>query len=77
MVDELANFRLKDVARLDLKPGDSLVVTVPDATSAQMAHDIRERIAATLGDRWTGKVLVLPESMHVSIVSDPNGEPTE
>lgn len=61
--------QLKDVARLDLKPGDTLVVTLPADATAQEAAQAKERILATLGGRLASDhLLVIPETAKVSVL---------
>lgn len=60
---------LKDVARLDLKPGDTLVVTLREPVTTQMATTVRDRILAILGDEIDEHhLLVIPETAKVSIL---------
>lgn len=60
---------LKDVARLDLKPGDTLVVTLREPVTMQMATTVRERILAILGDQIDEHhLLVLSETAELSVL---------
>jgi hypothetical protein len=60
---------LKDVARLDLKPGDTLVVTLPANATAQQGHETRERILGLLGGRLAGDhLLVILEHAKLSVL---------
>jgi hypothetical protein len=49
--DDLDTIELRDVARLNLNPGDTLVVTMDEPTSPQVVEQVRQRILAYLGDR--------------------------
>lgn len=61
--------RLKDVSRLDLKPGDTLVVTLAGDPSAKDAHEAKRRILAILGDQIDEHhLLVIPETAKVSVL---------
>lgn len=60
---------LKDVARLDLKPGDTLVVTLAGNPSAKDAHEAKLRILAILGDQIDEHhLLVVPETAKLSVM---------
>lgn len=41
-------FEIEDIKRLDVKPGDVLLVTVPPETSQETADHIRNRFETTL-----------------------------
>lgn len=61
--------QLKDVARLDLKPGDTLVVTLAGNPSAKDAHEAKLRILAILGDQIDEHhLLVVPETAKLSVM---------
>lgn len=63
--------QLKDVARLDLKPGDTLVVTLAGNPTAQEADQAHRRILATLGDQIDERhLLVIPETAKLSILRE-------
>jgi hypothetical protein len=60
---------LKDIARLDLKPGDILVVTLAGNATSQEAAVARERILSILGDQIDEHhLLVIPETAKVSVL---------
>lgn len=68
--------QLKDVARLDLKPGDTLVVTLAGNPSAEDAHEAKRRILAILGNQLDEHhLLVMPETAKVSILRTDGDQP--
>jgi hypothetical protein len=57
-------FDIEDIKRLDVKPGDVLLVTVAPGTSQEVADVIRNRFETTLPIR----VLVKPADVQVEVV---------
>lgn len=57
---------IDDIKRLQVKPGDVLLVTVPEHTTRQIAEIIKERFADHLPDV---KVIVMTAGIEVGVVS--------
>lgn len=67
--DDLDTIELRDVARLDLKPGDTLVVTLDHPASADVADQVKRRILALLNGRLDEAHLLVVSGMQVSVLS--------
>lgn len=67
--DDLDTIELRDVARLNLKPGDTLVVTMDEPTSADVVERVRHRILAYVGDRIDEKHLLVVSGLTVSVLT--------
>lgn len=73
--DPTDTIRLKDVARLDLQPGDTLVVTLAGATKDEAAF-ARDHILATLAGRLTSDhLLVLPDTATIGTIRHDGEQP--
>jgi hypothetical protein len=58
---------VEQVERLDIRPGEVLLVTVPDHTSAEVAERIRERFERRLPDV---KILIKTAGITVKVISE-------
>jgi hypothetical protein len=57
---------LEDVRRLDIKPGQILVATVPDHTTIQQAEQIRDHLRTELPDI---KVMVVSHNLELMVLN--------
>jgi hypothetical protein len=60
----LSSIEIEDVQRLNVKPGDVLLVTVPHGTSAQDVDYVKNKFETTLPVR----VIVKPSDVQVEVV---------
>lgn len=65
------DLELRDVERLALRPGDSLVIRFPGQISQQQAARVIERVRATLGLDDSVPVLVLPAGAIAEVIGQP------
>lgn len=74
--DAMGKIRLEDVRRLDLHPGDTLVVALPANANPQQAHNASEFLQNRL-DAWHPgcHVLVVTKDVDVSVIRQTDGEP--
>jgi hypothetical protein len=73
MADATATIPIKDVRRLDVRPGDALVVRVPQAQfTAQLAGHIQKQLCGLFGDGV--KVVVTPGDVDITVVREVPGE---
>lgn len=72
----MGKIQLEDVQRLDLRPGDTLLVTVPQHTTSESAHHASQFLQDRL-DTWHPgcHVLVVTKDMEVSVIPRADGEP--
>jgi len=72
VADATATLPIADVRRLDVRPGDTLVVRVPrNQLTVQSAHEM-EVVAGSFGDDV--KVVFMPDDCDVEIVRGAAGE---
>ncbi len=73
MADATATIPIADVRRLDVRPGDVLVVRVPrNQLTMQSADQIRKQLHGLLGDDV--KVVVTPDDVDVDVVREVHGD---
>ena len=58
---------ITEVQRLTLRPGDSLIVRVPERISQQIADMLKWRLRETLGLDPTTKILILDSGMSLEV----------
>lgn len=57
---------IESIRRIEVRPGDKVVVRVPGSISNESAHRIRDYVAKALG---CSEVLVLGDGMNLEILS--------
>lgn len=62
----MPTYDIEDIKRLNLKPGDVLLVTVPQATEPEQAHAIKNLFETNLPVR----VIVKPADVGVEVISE-------
>ncbi len=58
---------ITEVQRLTLRPGDSLVLRVPQNLSPDVADRLKERLRETLGLDLSTKIVVLDSGMSLEV----------
>jgi hypothetical protein len=59
---------LESIKRLDVHPGETLIITVPDDLDQHELHVLRERLKAEIPEGV--RVLIVPPSMDVQVVAN-------
>jgi hypothetical protein len=73
MADATTSIPIADVRRLDVRPGDALVVRVPrNQLTAQSADEMRRSLRGLLGDGV--RVVVTPDDVDITVVREVLGE---
>lgn len=69
MADAVATIPVADVRRLDVRPGDTLLVRGPQGQlTAQSAHEMKKVFAGLFGDGV--KVVFMPDDCDVEVVRE-------